>query len=328
MFGPCSCFETFMGNNFIVFSDQNPKYMCHHQGQVIVEHKTPSAEPKVHHHILNQFLLLIVVFGDIIENLTMSIFFRVVIAEAGNFEELLYSNENSALTLLKKTGGTVNCRNRFGLTPLHIATWRNHLPIIQRLVAAGADPDAKDGESGWSSLHRALHFGHLAVASILLQSGASITLEDSKCRTPIDLLSGPVLKVFESGLDSVATEVFSWGSGVNYQLGTGNAHIQKLPCKLDSFHGSIIKLISAAKFHSVAVTAHGKVYTWGFGRGGRLGHPDFDIHSGQAAVITTHQVTFGLGARRVKAIAAAKHHTVVATEVGEVVTWGSTHWLY
>ncbi|KAB2049504.1 hypothetical protein ES319_A13G181100v1 [Gossypium barbadense] len=294
----------------------------------------------------------------------MSIFFRVVIAEAGNFEELLYSNESfdfffivgviynylcwlnsfspsvshkdlwlavregsladvdSALTLLKKTGGTVNCRNRFGLTPLHIATWRNHLPIIQRLVAAGADPDAKDGESGWSSLHRALHFGHLAVASILLQSGASITLEDSKCRTPIDLLSGPVLKVFESGLDSVATEVFSWGSGVNYQLGTGNAHIQKLPSKLDSFHGSIIKLISAAKFHSVAVTAHGKVYTWGFGRGGRLGHPDFDIHSGQAAVITTRQVTFGLGARRVKAIAAAKHHTVVATESGEVFTWG------
>lgn len=77
---------------------------------------------------------------------------------------------------------------------------------------------------------------------------------------------------------SVTTEVFSWGSGVNYQLGTGNAHIQKLPCKVDSLHGSFIKLISAAKFHSVAVSARGEVYTWGFGRGGRLGHPDFDIH--------------------------------------------------
>lgn len=76
----------------------------------------------------------------------------------------------------------------------------------------------------------------------------------------------------------VATEVFSWGSGVNYQLGTGNAHIQKLPCKVDSLHGSFIKLVSAAKFHSVAVSARGEVYTWGFGRGGRLGHPDFDIH--------------------------------------------------
>ncbi|TYJ11165.1 hypothetical protein E1A91_A11G256400v1 [Gossypium mustelinum] len=230
---------------------------------------------------------------------------------------------DSVLALLKKAGGNINSRNSFGLTPLHIATWRNNIPVIRRLLAAGADPDARDGESGWSSLHRALHFGHLAVASVLLQSGASITLEDSKCRTPVDLLSGPVLQVFGSAQDSVATEVFSWGSGVNYQLGTGNAHIQKLPCKLDSFHGSKIKLVSAAKFHSIAVTARGEVYTWGFGRGGRLGHPDFDIHSGQAAVITPRQVTSGLGAHRVKAIAAAKHHTVIATEGGDVFTWGS-----
>ncbi|XP_059646495.1 uncharacterized protein LOC132293164 [Cornus florida] len=227
-----------------------------------------------------------------------------------------------ALASLKKSGGNINSRNTFGLTPLHIATWRNHIPIVKRLLAAGADSNARDGESGWSSLHRALHFGHLAVASILLQSGASITLEDSKFRTPIDLLSGPVLQVVGNA-DNSATEVFSWGSGVNYQLGTGNAHIQKLPCKVDSLHGSFIKLISAAKFHSVAVSACGKVYTWGFGRGGRLGHPDFDIHSGQAAVIIPRQVTSGLGARRVKAIAAAKHHTVVATESGEVFTWGS-----
>lgn len=53
----------------------------------------------------------------------------------------------------------------------------------------------QDGESGWSSLHRALHFGHLAMASFLIQSGASITLEDSKSRTPVDLVSGPVAQV-------------------------------------------------------------------------------------------------------------------------------------
>lgn len=60
----------------------------------------------------------------------------------------------------------------------------------------------QDGESGWSSLHRALHFGHLAVASILLQFGACISLEDSKSRTPIDLLSGPVLQVLQDGHNS------------------------------------------------------------------------------------------------------------------------------
>lgn len=68
----------------------------------------------------------------------------------------------------------------------------------------------QDGESGWSSLHRALHFGHLAVASILLQFGASITLEDSKYRTPVDLISGPVLQVLGSGWSSGIYHVLIW----------------------------------------------------------------------------------------------------------------------
>ncbi|CAL9144687.1 unnamed protein product [Musa hybrid cultivar] len=228
-----------------------------------------------------------------------------------------------ALLSLKKNGGNIDARNVFGLTPLHIATWRNHVPIVKRLLAAGADPDSRDGESGWSSLHRALHFGHLAVASVLLQAGASLALEDSKCRTPVDLLSGPVFLATGNASDSVATEVFSWGSGTNYQLGTGNAHIQKLPCKVDALQSSCIKIIAASKFHSVAVGSDGQLYTWGYGRGGRLGHPDFDVHSGQAAVITPRQVILGLGTRRVKIVAAAKHHTVIATESGEVFTWGS-----
>ena len=68
----------------------------------------------------------------------------------------------------------------------------------------------QDGESGWSSLHRALHFGHLAVASILLQFGASITLEDSKSRTPVDLLSGPVSQVVGNGLNSgILTDILT-----------------------------------------------------------------------------------------------------------------------
>ncbi|XP_057524912.1 uncharacterized protein LOC130804483 [Amaranthus tricolor] len=228
-----------------------------------------------------------------------------------------------ALAQLKKNGGNINLRNTFGLTLLHIATWRNHIPIVRRLLAAGADPDARDGESGWSSLHRALHFGHFAIASVLLQAGASISIEDSKLRTPIDLLSGSLSQNLGQDLASVKTEIFSWGSGTNYQLGTGNAHIQKLPCKLDELNGSFIKFIDASKFHSLAVTGRGELYTWGFGRGGRLGHPEFDIHSGQAAVITPRQVISGLGSRRVKAVAAAKHHTIIATESGEVFTWGS-----
>lgn len=49
----------------------------------------------------------------------------------------------SALALLKKSGGSIDGRNVFGLCALHLATWRNHLPIVRKLLDAGADPDAR-----------------------------------------------------------------------------------------------------------------------------------------------------------------------------------------
>lgn len=53
------------------------------------------------------------------------------------------SEVESALAALKKSGANIDARNAFGLTPLHIATWRNHLPIVRRLLEAGANPDAR-----------------------------------------------------------------------------------------------------------------------------------------------------------------------------------------
>jgi len=60
------------------------------------------------------------------------------ISQQGSVAEL-----DSALVLLNNNGGNIDSRNAFGLTPLHIATWRNHVPIVKRLLAAGADPDAR-----------------------------------------------------------------------------------------------------------------------------------------------------------------------------------------
>lgn len=117
--------------------------------------------------------------------------------------------------------------------------------------------------------------------------------------------------------------MFSWGNGSNYQLGIGSTGILRVPGRIDALEGLDVIAVAAAKFHSVALTASGEVYSWGFGRGGRLGHPDFDIHSGQVAVITPRQIIHNFGYRGVSVIAVAKHHTVVATDGGEVYTWGS-----
>jgi hypothetical protein len=50
---------------------------------------------------------------------------------------------DAALASLKKNNGSVDVRNAFGSTALHIAVWRNHIPIMRRLLAAGADTDIR-----------------------------------------------------------------------------------------------------------------------------------------------------------------------------------------
>ena len=87
-------------------------------------------------------------------------------------------------------------------------------------------------------------------------------------RSALDLLSEDLqmfLRIATVG------EVFGWGNGANYQLGSGAVGLQEQPVRLDSLHGISVQSVAAAKFHSAAITQKGQLFTWGFGRGGRLG---------------------------------------------------------
>ena len=87
-------------------------------------------------------------------------------------------------------------------------------------------------------------------------------------RTALDLLSEE-LKPFTQ--QEQAGIVYSWGNGANYQLGTGATGLQPGAVRLDALRKELVVQIAAAKFHSAAVTKDGRLFTWGFGRGGRLG---------------------------------------------------------
>lgn len=120
----------------------------------------------------------------------------------------------------------------------------------------------------------------LSVPNLLRLFGAACIILGSICCICLQksFLRSSYLSYGRLFLSAVMTEVYSWGNGANYQLGTGTAGIQRIPCRLDTLQNLDITYVAAAKFHSAAVTANGDMYTWGFGRGGRLGHPDFDIH--------------------------------------------------
>ena len=86
-------------------------------------------------------------------------------------------------------------------------------------------------------------------------------------RSALDLLSADLAKHDRPAFG----ETFAWGHGANYQLGTGAIGFQSTPVRLEDMHGQQATAVAASKFHSAALTPTGVLYTWGFGRGGRLG---------------------------------------------------------
>lgn len=197
--------------------------------------------------------------------------------------------------------------------------------VLGALGPGGAAAALAEGcaESGWTALHVALFFGRLALARELLAWGARPDAPDACGRTPLDLLAAEIKPLLQGDRARLRGELVAWGSGANFQLGTGGVGVQEAPARIEALRGCAVKAVAAGKFHSCALDRDGRLWTWGHGRGGRLGHPDFDVHSGQVAVIFPRWVRGLPGDRRVLAVAAGKHHTAAICEGGAVWTWGN-----
>ena len=70
--------------------------------------------------------------------------------------------------------------------------------------------------------------------------------------------------------------MFSWGEGDDGKLGHGSRNNQDRPRVVEALRGKQVVEVSAGGAHSAAITALGRLYTWGKGRYGRLGHGDYD----------------------------------------------------
>mmetsp|Transcript_12459 Transcript_12459/g.33630 ORF Transcript_12459/g.33630 Transcript_12459/m.33630 type:complete len:591 (-) Transcript_12459:169-1941(-) len=75
--------------------------------------------------------------------------------------------------------------------------------------------------------------------------------------------------------------------------------------------------VSCGRYHTVALTRAGHVYSWGGGKNGRLGHGDEKIHTSPVRV-----EAFVLNGVRVTAIASGYHSNLALSESGELFSWG------
>lgn len=79
----------------------------------------------------------------------------------------------------------------------------------------------------------------------------------------------------------------------------------------------MVRAISLGRAHAMALAATGQLYTWGFGRDGRLGHGDTAHRDGPTLVAGLEDAGIAL-----MSIAAGTSHSLAADAEGTLWTWG------
>ena len=233
----------------------------------------------------------------------------------------------AAAEKLLKNGASVILKDReSGWTPLHRALYSEQIPMSMVLLKAGAlmNDNHLTTETRYNT-HSSIN---LSQNTKSLQSSASSvntpSLSDVKDKdglTPLDLLSQKLssnLKQSRHHLKS--SNILCFGKS-DFMLGVplpkSSSDVVRPRC-INSLVDECITQICAGKYHSVALTREGSVYSWGHGRSGRLGHGN-EVSQPDPKLIASPLLRH----HRVCIICTGENHTLAVTASGHLFSWGS-----
>ncbi|EDW02415.1 GH21979 [Drosophila grimshawi] len=179
-------------------------------------------------------------------------------------------DQHLAAFVAKSCANFSNIHDYLGRSAVHMSASVARYKILEWLLNHGANVNERDYESGSSPLHRALYYGCIDCAVLLLRYGASLELLDEDTRCPLQAICRKC--DLDPSSDS-QNETLVWGSNKNYNLGIGNEQNTNAPQAVDFFRKSNIWIehVALGAYHSLFCDKKGHLYAVGHGKGGRLG---------------------------------------------------------
>jgi RCC1 and BTB domain-containing protein len=122
---------------------------------------------------------------------------------------------------------------------------------------------------------------------------------------------------FHTGCITDDGEVYTWGEGKFGRLGHGNERNCYYPKLVEWLLGKRPKEIACGGFHTAVVTEDGRLYTFGGGEHGQLGHGD-KVNKTKPTLVAAMEDVF------VTQITCGWSHSVALSNKGRVYTWGNS----
>jgi len=185
-----------------------------------------------------------------------------------------------------------------GLVVQHIACGSRHTAIVTSNGALYTWGDKENGVAGHGDIE-----GHQYTPKLLDKLSSKNVVQLSACG-------------FHTGCLTDTGELFTWGEGKFGRLGHGgerNCHSPKL---VETLVGKMPRQVSCGGFHTAVVTDDGKLYTFGGGEHGQLGHND-RVNKVKPTFVEALDGVF------VSQITCGWSHSVALTNKGRVFTWGN-----
>ena len=133
-------------------------------------------------------------------------------------------------------------------------------------------------------------------------------------RHTVALLENHTVYCWGAKEDGVSGHDDDDGAAASSGGGSGGVH-HYAPQLVETLVGVSVCQVSACGFHTCVVSMKGKVYSWGQGKFGRLGHGN-DVKQSRPTQIDK------LNAWCIRQVSAGGFHTAAVAESGELFTWG------